>query len=64
VNYRDGDPNPGSARDPIVDNDGAAYDPGSARDPINFNDGAYTSNDPFSVAKTKRSLGDAFTSAR
>lgn len=23
VNYRDGDPNPGSARDPIIDNDGA-----------------------------------------
>ena len=39
VNYRDGDPNPGSARDPIVNNDGA-YDPGSARE--------FTSNDPFS----------------
>lgn len=64
MNYRDGDPNPGSARDPIVNNDGAAYDPGSARDPIIINDGAYASNDPLSLFGTKRSLGDAFTSAR
>ena len=63
VNYRDGDPNPGSARDPIVNNDGA-YDPGSARDPIIINEGAYASNDPLSMAGTKRSLGDAFTTAR
>jgi len=47
VNYRDGDPNPGSARDPIINGD-QAYEP----------EKLYASNAPLNQHAAKGSLGN------